>query len=82
MTPPTASGDVRRARRTYAVVAVWVPVLLTTVAVILLLTWLPQVPATVATHWGRGGEPDGFAPAWSVPLLTAAVGYQSDSSAV
>ena len=75
MTPPAASSDVRRARRTYAVVAVWVPVLLTTVAVILLLTWLPQVPATVATHWGRGGEPDGFAPAWSVPLLTAAVGY-------
>ncbi|MCH6232255.1 DUF1648 domain-containing protein [Microbacterium sp. CFH 31415] len=75
MTPPAASGDVRRARRTYAVVAVWIPVLLTTVAVTLLLTWLPQVPATVATHWGRGGEPDGFAPAWSVPLLTAAVGF-------
>lgn len=75
MTPPAASSDVRRARRAYAIVAVWIPVLLTTVTVILLLTWLPQVPATVAIHWGRGGEPDGFGPAWSVPLLTAAVGY-------
>ncbi|WP_214466585.1 DUF1648 domain-containing protein [Microbacterium flavescens] len=75
MTSETVSSDVRRARRAYFIVAVWVPVVLTTVAVILLLAWLPEVPATVATHWGRSGAADGFGPAWSVPLLTAAIGY-------
>ena len=75
MTRPAASSDVRRARRAYVVIAVWIPVALTTVAAGLMLVWLPDVPATIAMHWGRGGEPDGFGPAWSSPLLAAAVGY-------
>lgn len=75
MIRPTASSDVRRARRAYFVTAVWIPVAITTIAVGLLLAWLPDVPATIAVHWGAGGEADGFGPAWSSPLLAAVVGY-------
>ncbi len=71
----TASLDVRRARRAYLWVAVWTPLAITTVAVGLMLLWLPDVPATIAVHWGSDGQPDGYGPAWSSPLIAAAVGY-------
>ncbi|MDW4571243.1 DUF1648 domain-containing protein [Microbacterium sp. M3] len=70
-----ASGAVRRARRAYLVVAVWVPLAVTTVAVVLMLTWLGELPAVVATHWNGAGEPDGFGPAWASPVLAAVLGY-------
>jgi amino acid transporter len=38
-----------------------------------MLTWLPDMPPTVATHW-NGSGPDGFGPAWAVPLDTAVLG--------
>lgn len=69
----TASDDVQTARRRYLVVGCAVPAAVTLVAVVLMLAWLPEVPATVATHWG-GGEPDGFAPAWTVPVGIAVLG--------
>ena len=49
------------------------PLVITAIAVVLMLAWLPEVPATVATHWSGDG-PDGFAPAWTVPLFTATLG--------
>ncbi|MHC2999413.1 DUF1648 domain-containing protein [Microbacterium sp. HJ5] len=74
MTRPNVSEPVRRARRAYLVVALWVPLALTAVAVALMLIWLPEVPSTIAVHWGGDGQPDGFGPAWSAPLMAAAVG--------
>ena len=65
--------DVHTARRRYVVVGVVAPLVITATAVVLMLAWLPEVPATVATHWSGDG-PDGFAPAWAVPVFTAALG--------
>lgn len=67
--------DVRRARRAYLVVATWTPVALTTLSVGLMLLWLPELPAEVAVHWGPGGEPDRYGPAWLSPVLAAVLGY-------
>jgi hypothetical protein len=75
MTASAVRDDVRRARRAYLVAATWIPLAITTIAVGLMLAWLPELPATVAIHWGPGGAPDGFGPAWSSPLLAAVLGY-------
>lgn len=66
----TDSTEFRTSRRRYLIVAVVAPLLVAAVAVGLMTSWLPEVPSTVATHWS-GGEPDGFAPAWTVPLGAA-----------
>ena len=71
----TPTVDIRRARRAYLLVATWIPAAMTTAAVVLMLTWMPQLPAEVAVHWGAGGKADRFGPAWSFPLLAAVVGY-------
>jgi len=70
----TASADVRTARRRFLLVGCALPAAITVIAVGLMLSWLPEVPATVATHWSGSG-PDGFGPAWAVPLGTAVVGF-------
>ena len=57
-----------------ALVAVIVPFALAVVGVALQLAWLPELPATIATHWGFGGEPDSFGPAWTMPLLLGVLG--------
>ena len=57
-----------------AFVAVIVPFAVTAVGVALQLAWLPDLPSTIATHWAFTGEPDGFGPAWSMPLLLGVVG--------
>lgn len=69
----TAPADVRTARRRFLLIGCALPALLTLLAVGLMVAWLPQVPPTVATHWSGSG-PDGFGPAWSVPLGTAVLG--------
>lgn len=69
------SADVRRARRAYLVAAAGIPVLLTTSSVVLMLIWLPELPADVAIHWGAGGDADRFGPAWLSVLLAAVMGY-------
>ena len=38
------------------------------VAALAMLSWLPELPDPVATHWGPGGV-DGFGPAWPLMLL-------------
>jgi hypothetical protein len=57
-----------------ALVAVIVPFALAVVGVALQLAWLPQLPETVATHWGFDGRPDSFGPAWSLPMLLGVLG--------
>lgn len=61
----------RRPERTYVTggltralrIAAWVPVL---AAGILLLVRYPGLPETVPTHFGVGGQPDGWGPKWSI----------------
>jgi hypothetical protein len=57
-----------------ALVAIFLPFALAVVGVGIQLAWLPDLPATIATHWGFGGTADAFGPAWSMPVLLAAVG--------
>lgn len=57
-TPPAL---LRRARLTFFVVAVILPIVITAVAVVILLAWLPTLPPQVATHWGVSGA-DRFGP--------------------
>ena len=57
-----------------ALVAVIVPFALAVVGVGLQLAWLPELPETIATHWGFGGNPDSFGPSWSMPLLLGVLG--------
>lgn len=71
----TRATDLRRARRAYLAVATGIPVAVTTVAVALMLSWLPGLPADVAVHWGAGGEPDRYGAAWLSPVLAAVLGY-------
>ena len=60
--------------RRFVLVAVWVPVVLVAVGVAVQLVLLPQMPSTVAVHWNAAGEADGFAPAWTQPLMTSLLG--------
>jgi hypothetical protein len=57
-----------------ALVAVLVPFALAVTAVALQLAWLPDLPASVITHWAFDGAPDASAPSWTMPLLTGIVG--------
>ncbi len=57
-----------------ALVAVIAPVGLAVVGAALQLAWLPELPATVATHWGFDGEPDAFGPSWTMPVLLGVLG--------
>ena len=53
---------VHNARRRYVVVGVIAPLVITAIAVVLMLAWLPDVPATVATHWSGDDGPTGSLP--------------------
>ncbi|GAC56134.1 hypothetical protein GOHSU_04_00030 [Gordonia hirsuta DSM 44140 = NBRC 16056] len=64
----------RRAARLSTLVALIVPLVLIGLAVVAQLALLGTAPARVAIHWDVSGRPDGWAPAWSVPILTAAIG--------
>jgi hypothetical protein len=57
-----------------ALVAVIVPFAFAVIGVALQLAWLPELPETVATHWGFNGEPDSFGPTWAMPLLLGVLG--------
>ncbi|MFK3676142.1 DUF1648 domain-containing protein [Microbacterium sp. NPDC090218] len=69
-TPPQL---LRRARLTFFLVAVIAPIVITAVAVVVLLTWLPTLPEQVATHWGVTGA-DRFGPASTYLWLLVGVG--------
>ncbi|WP_223626204.1 DUF1648 domain-containing protein [Microbacterium sp. EST19A] len=69
-TPPS---QLRRARLIFFLVAVVVPIASTVIGVIVLLAWLPSLPAQVATHWGVDGA-DAFGPASAYLWILLAVG--------
>lgn len=69
-TPPQL---LRRARLTFFLVAVIVPIVITAIAVVVLLTWLPTLPQQVATHWGVSGA-DGFGPPSTYLWLLIGIG--------
>lgn len=60
--------------RRFVLIALVIPAVLTAVAIVVQLIALPAVPDPIAIHWGAGGEPNGFGPAWLNIVLTAAVG--------
>lgn len=60
--------------RRFELVALWLPAAIVTVAVVVQLVLLPQVPSTIAVHWNAAGEADGFAPAWTQPIATTVLG--------
>ncbi|WP_127819673.1 DUF1648 domain-containing protein [Microbacterium sp. CPCC 204701] len=63
-----------RARRRFIQVGLLVPFVLTIVGVAIQLAVLASVPETVAIHWNGRGEPDGYGPAWTFPVLTFVLG--------
>jgi hypothetical protein len=60
------------ALRTLAV-AVVVPLIVTVVGVILMFTWVGDVPDPTANHWGFDGAPNGFGSPLALPISVAAV---------
>ena len=74
MTNATPADGADLVVRRFVLVAVWLPVALVAIGVAVQLVLLPQVPSTVAVHWNAAGEADRFAPAWTQPLMTVALG--------
>ncbi|WP_404433713.1 DUF1648 domain-containing protein [Microbacterium lacus] len=70
MTDIRSSLAVRR----FTLVAVVIPAGLTLAALVVQLLALPDVPGTIAIHWGPTGQADGFGPAWVNPLVTLVAG--------
>jgi hypothetical protein len=60
--------------RRFVLVAVWIPIALVAAGLIVQLLALPQLPPTIAVHWNAVGEADGFAPAWTQPIMTVLFG--------
>jgi uncharacterized membrane protein len=52
--------ETKRPRVRLMIAAVAIPLVATLVSAILLAGWRDELPDQVATHWGPGGEPDGF----------------------
>jgi hypothetical protein len=55
-------------------IALVLPIALTAVALGVVLAWLPQLPTTVATHWGLHGA-NGFGPRAMLPVLLGVFGF-------
>jgi hypothetical protein len=53
-------------------ISVVLPLLLAVAAVLVAVSWLGELPATVAVHWGIDGA-DGFASPWLLVLLPPAI---------
>ena len=52
-------AQLRRARIRFLLVSILVPLTLVAIGLIVLWSWMPQLPDPVVTHWGESG-PDGF----------------------
>lgn len=69
-TPPS---PLRRARLTFVLVAVVLPIVISAIGVVVLVAWLPSMPDQVAIHWGVDGA-DGFGPASTYVWILLGVG--------
>lgn len=64
----------RRTHRAAVVVGGVVPLLIAVAATVVMVSWVPELPNPVATHWGAAGGPDGFGSVWitaALPLVFA-----------
>lgn len=68
------TADIRQARTAFLRVGLLVPLLILAVACLVAASWMPDLPDPVATHWGEGGGPDGFGPAWTYLAILAGLG--------
>lgn len=64
----------RRSILPFLIVAAALPLIVYTTGVVVLLTWLPDLPDTVAIHWSMSGEADGWAPKLVTVLMLAGLG--------
>lgn len=69
-----AAADLRHARRALVVVGLVAPAVITTMALVLISLWLPEIPDPAATHWGLDGV-DGFGPPSTYLWLATFVGF-------
>ena len=65
--------EIRRARTAFWWVGVIIPLALLSLAAIVVLAWLPEVPDPAAIHWGLDGA-DGFGPRWTPLVLLIGLG--------
>lgn len=72
--PSVVDRRIRSERRVVLLVGLVIPLAVVAASVVLMLSWLPRLPDPVATHWGPGGEPDGFGSPWSGIGLLAGIG--------
>jgi hypothetical protein len=71
-TARTAPSD--KALRRFRMVALWCPVALMVIIAAIQASIIPDLTATVATHFTGDGTADGWGPAWSYPVMTLGVG--------
>lgn len=64
----------RQALRRYRWVALYLPLGLVLVVAALQTLLIPDLSATVPTHFGADGTADGWGPAWTFPVLLVAAG--------
>ncbi|MDE0545789.1 DUF1648 domain-containing protein [Microbacterium sp. C7(2022)] len=68
--------DVRTlALRRFILVALVIPAVVAGVGTAVQVIAVPGLGETVAVHWNAAGDPDGFAPAWTQPLMTVGIGF-------
>lgn len=65
--------EIRRARTAFWWVGVIIPLALITLASIIVIAWLPDLPDPAAIHWGVEGV-DGYGPRWMPLVLLIGLG--------
>lgn len=68
------AGRLRQARLTALLVGVAAPLVLSVVVLVLVLSWLPELPAPAVTHWGPSGA-DGFGPPVTFVWMAVLLGF-------
>lgn len=63
----------RRVPVVHVIVSLLVPIAVTIAGVVLMLSWLPDLPSEVVVHWGIDGA-DGYASPVGYPILFGAIG--------
>ena len=70
----TRTSSPRAAAIRTTIVALVGPIAVSIATALILVSWVPELPDPVATHWGVGDRPDGFAPAEFVIALFSVLG--------